>query len=155
MQHFILFSNRLHHTHPSALRGQLNTPCHHRCSADRPACASHMEVTYAQDTESVPDSDLCPGQLVCCSSHFFFPTFQTRAEVGPQRLADEAPMSSVTIASIVRLIFLSKGHALENLFGLDYIDIFIWTNVEVNMSIICGEQMPPLSPAPDNKEKLV
>ena len=51
-------------------------------------------------------------------------------------LADKVAKSSVTITSIVRLVYLNKGYAILT---VDYIDISIWTNVEANTSIICGE----------------
>ena len=53
---------------------------------------------------------------------------------------DAHPKSSVTITSIVRLTYLYKGIDYTNPIYRDYyVDILVWTNVEANTSIICGE----------------
>lgn len=53
-------------------------------------------------------------------------------------LADESSGSSVTIVSIIRLIYLIKGHQPITILP-DYTKLSIWTNVEANVSIICGQ----------------
>ena len=54
-------------------------------------------------------------------------------------LADEIPEFSVTLVTIIRSAYLIKGYQSGNIFTTDYTQIFIWTNVEANVSIICGQ----------------
>ncbi len=64
-------------------------------------------------------------------------TVSPEARVGSCR-ADERGFS-VTVVSIVRLAYIIIfGWVSEDSLG-QYEDIFIWTNVETNMSIICGQ----------------
>ncbi len=52
-------------------------------------------------------------------------------------LADECSEFRVTIASIIRLIYLIKyRNSLDP--TIDYVNVYIWTSVEVNISIIHG-----------------
>ena len=118
----------LHYTYALVLRGIYNTTYYHRCSANWLAGASRLEISNAQDTQGISDSGVCPGQLVRCPLPSIFNAF-----------ADEVPKSSVTITSIVRLIYLIKGYASMYAAEDDYSDILIWTNVEANTSIICGQ----------------
>lgn len=59
-------------------------------------------------------------------------------------LADECSASSVTVFSIVRLTYLIKDLS-PGFPTLECPDIFIWTSVEANVSIICGQYMTALS----------
>ena len=55
---------------------------------------------------------------------------------------EECPSSSVTIGASVRLYYVIKIDASNwtSLFSR-IVNILIWTSVEVNMSIICGQYM--------------
>ena len=55
--------------------------------------------------------------------------------------ADKLSESSVTVASIVRFIYLCETNPPPVNFTLAYTKFFIWTNIEVNISIICGQYM--------------
>ncbi len=63
-------------------------------------------------------------------------TVSPEARLGSYR-ADERGFS-VTIVSIVRLVYLIKAGWGESDYDV-YEDVFIWTNVETNVSIICGQ----------------
>ena len=62
-------------------------------------------------------------------------------ELGRSTLADNSCQPSVTVVSIVRLAYLVKVYRYDSVFWVEYADIFIWTDVEANVSIICGQSM--------------
>lgn len=59
--------------------------------------------------------------------------------------ADEISESSVTAVSIVRLTYLLNFRNEEDYLTFSHVNIFIWTSVEVNISIICGQYMTAFS----------
>lgn len=59
-------------------------------------------------------------------------------ELKPGPLADECSEFSVTAVSIVRLTYLIKIDE-SNARSKYYVNIYIWTNIEVNISIVCGQ----------------
>ena len=69
--------------YPLALCGVLDTTYHHRCSADKPAGACHMEITYAQDTQIVSDGTFRSKQLVCRPFPSYLLDVDLRAEAEP------------------------------------------------------------------------
>lgn len=103
-----------------------------------------MEPSSAQVTESHIDCCVCFRYLVCCPLFcVFFKTTLPVLELKLALLADECSESSVTVVSIVRLTYIIKN--VSPILGtLVSPDIFIWTSVEANVSIICGQYMTPL-----------
>ncbi len=74
-------------------------------------------------------------------------------ELRRSTLADNYCQPSVTIVSIIRLAYLVKEYRYDYLLWVEYADIFIWTGVEANVSIICGQSttaFPVLSHGRDN-----
>ena len=58
--------------------------------------------------------------------------------------ADDCSESSVTVVSIVRLTYLIKDLP-PDFSTFDFASIYIWTSVEANVSIICGQYMTAFS----------
>ncbi len=73
----------------------------------------------------------------------FFTTTLPVLELKVAFLADECSESSVTVVSIVRLTYLIK--LSPDFLISDYSNMIIWTSVEANVSIICGQYMPAFS----------
>ena len=66
-------------------------------------------------------------------------------EIGLAFVADECSESSVTVVSIVRLTYLIESLPLEFSSFWDSGRWCIWTSVEANVSIICGQYMTAFS----------
>lgn len=49
------------------------------------------------------------------------------------------PKFSVTIVAFVRLVYLIKADAEPANVAINLCNILIWTGVEVNMSLVCGQ----------------
>ena len=56
-------------------------------------------------------------------------------------LANELSGQSVTVVSVVRLTFLIKGAPYSDESIANFANILIWSSVEINVGIICGQLM--------------
>ena len=68
------------------------------------------------------------------------------------KCANEYSKISVTMVSIIRLVYLSRGYEE---FGADSVDGSVWTNIEANVSIICGQYMIAFSAPSPSRDNVV
>ena len=123
----------------SALCGLIDTTYCHRCSASGHSGATDLETSSAKVTKSHIDCRVCVRYLVYCPFFCVSSTSTLPAlELELAFLADDCSESSVTFVSIVRLTYLVKDRSTAD-FTFVYANIFIWTSVEANVSIICGQ----------------
>lgn len=123
----------------STLYGIFNTAYHHRYITPGLSGATDLETSYAQLTQNHSNCVICFRYLVCCFPLHVPPPRVRRQGVNLEvgLLADECSEFSVTLASIIRLIYLIKYRiSLDP--SIDYVKVYIWTSVEVKISIVHG-----------------
>ena len=116
------------------LCGLVDTTYRHRRSAFGLPGTIDLEPSYAQVSENHVDGHICCGWLVGCP---FRCVARARVEIGFR--ADTRFGYSVTIVSVIRLVYLIKLSRASEDTTRNFTEIIIWTNVEVNISIICGQ----------------
>ena len=124
-------NSRLHDL--SERRGTIHS---HQYSVFGLSRATSLESSHALVTKSHVDCLICLRQLVCCFLLCVFPIFALPGldlKVGV--LTDEHFISSVTVISIVRLVYIVRVRTFFAFFA----DSAIWTNVAVAISIVCGQ----------------
>lgn len=70
---------------------------------------------------------------------FFVSHSPSAPKLNLEFLANTCSKFSVVIVSIVRFTFLIKENYAAADRTIDYVNVFIWTSVEANISIICGQ----------------
>ena len=65
--------------------------------------------------------------------------YTTRAGAKTGVLANKHSVISVTVVSVVRLTYLIRGTRFSHDSTVNFANIFIWTSIEVNVAIICGQ----------------
>ena len=119
-----------------ALRGLLGATHLPRFSASRPAGATALEASNAKKTKGYLDCRICLWWPVSCSYFLSIACIHRGLDLELGSLTDKILASSVTIISIVRLV---------NVLGRTSGNPFVWSTVEVNSSIICGQYRNPSS----------
>ena len=115
------------------LCGLIDTTYRHRRSTFGLSNTIDLEPSYAEVSEIHVDGRICCGWLVgrpfCCVA---------RVRMKIEFSADTRFGYSVTIVSIIRLVYLIKLSQVSDATHI-YTDVIIWTSVEANISIICGQ----------------
>ena len=114
--------------------GLLGTTHLHRFAAFGPADATGLEASNAKNTKSYVDCRVRFGRPVCCSSFVLIAFIVPRLDLDLGSLTNKNSASSVTVISIIRLVEEYR----RDIWGLWYL-VTVLSNVEVNISIICGQ----------------
>ncbi len=125
------------------LRGRFNTSCHYRWASTSHAHIARMEIADAK----VPES-----HAVCYFWPWWIVSSRSPSDFSRERTAvADFLVFSVTIVSVVRLVYLTTLSEVD--LTVDIANTIIWTCVEVNISMICG-QYNLLSPVSQSVTKL-
>ena len=130
-----------------ALYRLFDTSRHHRYSLDRSPNTTDLGLTDASITESFSECHLWLGWLVRLLRPLSLPPPPPLQHVGCYRMGRDSvtvtcTYCSVTIAAFVRLVYYIKADIESAELVTNIASILIWTGVEVNMSIVCGQYKP-------------
>ena len=116
------------------LCGLLGTTHLHRFGTFGPAGATGLEASNAKNTKSYVDCRVRFGRPVCCSSFVLLAFIVPTLDPDLGSLTNKHSASSVTVISIIRLVQEIRRET-RGLWDV----IIVLTDVEVNISIICGQ----------------
>ena len=127
--------------HLLVLHRLFDTTHHHRYCHGLSDNASHLESPNASITKSDLEFHFWCGRLVSFLLLQHWSTLTTlSSDFGV--LTEFCIFCSVTIVAFVRLVYLVKANAESDKATTNLSNIVIWTGVEVNMSLVCGQYKP-------------